>query len=48
MLDVNTKDNQTWVSSQSWLLINAEKRNIEWLGDGTTADKIIEILKRDL
>lgn len=48
MLDVNTKDNQTWVSSQSWLLINAEKRNTEWLGDGTTADKIINILKEKL
>lgn len=48
MLDVNTKDNQTWVSSKSWLLINAEKRNTEWLGDGTTADKIINILKEKL
>jgi UDP-N-acetylglucosamine 2-epimerase (non-hydrolysing) len=48
MLDVNTPNNSTWPSSQTWLSSNAEKRDTSWLGDGTTADKIIEILKRDL
>jgi UDP-N-acetylglucosamine 2-epimerase (non-hydrolysing) len=48
MLDVNTPNNSTWSSSQTWLSSNAEKRDTSWLGDGTTADKIIEILKRDL
>lgn len=48
MLNVNTPNNSTWSSSQTWLSSNAEKRDISWLGDGTTADKIIEILKRDL
>lgn len=48
MLDVNTPHNSSWSSSQSWLMLNAENRNVNWLGDGTTSDKIIEILKRDL
>jgi UDP-N-acetylglucosamine 2-epimerase len=48
MLDVNTATNSTWSDSQSWLLLNADKRDVSWLGDGTTADQIIEILKRDL
>jgi len=48
MLDVNTSTNSTWSDSQSWLLLNAEKRDTSWLGNGTTAAQIIEILKRDL
>lgn len=48
MLDVNTATNSTWSNSQSWLLLNAEKRDTSWLGNGTTAAQIIEILKRDL
>jgi UDP-N-acetylglucosamine 2-epimerase (non-hydrolysing) len=48
MLDVNTATNSTWSDSQSWLLLNADKRDTSWLGNGTTSDKIIEILKRDL
>jgi UDP-N-acetylglucosamine 2-epimerase len=47
MLDVNTA-NTTWVDSQIWLKNEAEKRDITWLGDGNTADKIIDILKREL
>ena len=47
MLDVNTI-NTTWVDSQVWLKNKAETRQTDWLGDGNTADKIIEILKRDL
>ena len=48
MLDVNTSSNSSWSDSQSWLLLNADKRDTSWLGNGTTSDKIIEILKRDL
>jgi UDP-N-acetylglucosamine 2-epimerase len=48
MLDVNTTTNSTWCDSQSWLLLNADKRDTSWLGNGTTAAQIIEILKRDL
>ena len=48
MLDVNTSNNSSWSDSQSWLLLNADKRDTSWLGNGTTSDKIIEILKRDL
>ena len=47
MLDVNSA-NSTWIDSQIWLKNEAEKRDVTWLGDGNTADKIIEILKRDL
>jgi len=48
MLDVNTSNNSTWSDSQSWLLLNAEKRDVSWLGDGKTAEKIINILKEKL
>jgi len=48
MLDVNTINNSTWFNSYSWLLVNAEKRNIEWLGDGNTANNIINLLKQFL
>jgi UDP-N-acetylglucosamine 2-epimerase len=48
MLDVNSATNSTWADSQSWLLLNADKRDTNWLGNGTTAAQIIEILKRDL
>jgi UDP-N-acetylglucosamine 2-epimerase (non-hydrolysing) len=48
MIDVNTHNHRSHSSSEAWLLINAEKRDPSWLGDGTTADQIIEILKRDL
>jgi UDP-N-acetylglucosamine 2-epimerase (non-hydrolysing) len=47
MLNVNTV-NTTWLDSQIWLKYKAKTRQTEWLGDGNTADKIIEILKRDL
>jgi UDP-N-acetylglucosamine 2-epimerase len=48
MVDVNTSGNETWYGSFEWLINESVKRNTSWLGDGTTADKIIEILKRDL
>jgi UDP-N-acetylglucosamine 2-epimerase (non-hydrolysing) len=44
MINVNTENNQTWPNSFEWL--DSEKEiNTEWLGDGTTSDKIIETLK---
>lgn len=48
MIDVNTDNHYSQVNSESWLLINAEKRDPSWLGDGTTSEQIIEILKREL
>lgn len=48
MINVDNYNNQTYSSSESWLLINAEKRDTSWLGDGTTSDQIIEILKEKL
>ena len=47
MLDVNTI-NTTWLDSQIWLKNEAEKRDVTWLGDGNTSNKIIEILKQNL
>jgi UDP-N-acetylglucosamine 2-epimerase (non-hydrolysing) len=45
MIDVNTENNQTWSNSFNW--IDSEKEvNTDWLGDGTTSDKIIETLKK--
>lgn len=44
MINVNTENNQTWSNSFEWL--DSEKEiNTEWLGDGTTSDKIIETLR---
>jgi hypothetical protein len=48
MLDVNTADNKTWNDSKSWLLTDSKKRNVDWLGAGDTAEKIIQILKNYL
>lgn len=48
MFDVNTRDNMTWASADAWLLLNSEKRNVKWLGDGSTSERIIEILKTNL
>lgn len=48
MIDVNTTNNLTWTSSESWLLLNCNKRNTDWLGDGETSEKIISILKEKL
>ena len=44
MLDVNTVNNQSWDKSFDWLEGDNEI-NLEWLGDGTTSDKIIQTLK---
>jgi UDP-N-acetylglucosamine 2-epimerase len=46
MLDVNCNDN--WLLSFDWILSNSNNRTIEWLGDGTTSEQIIKILKTHL
>jgi UDP-N-acetylglucosamine 2-epimerase (non-hydrolysing) len=48
MIDVNTSNNISQSNSESWLLINAEKRDTKWLGNGTTAQQIIDILKQEV
>lgn len=48
MIDVNSKNNQTWFDSLHWLNNDAEKRNFNWLGNGKTSDMIIQILKEKL
>ena len=45
MIDVNTNKNITWTGSESWLLLKSNNRKTEWLGDGDTSNKIINILK---
>jgi len=37
-----------WDKVVAWLHLNCFKSNTEWLGDGTTSDKIIEILNEKL
>lgn len=48
MVNVNKKGDSTWDKSQLWLLSNSEKRDTKWLGDGTTSEQIINILKQVL
>lgn len=48
MIDVNTKNNLTWNKSVNFIEWGAKFMNTSWLGDGATADKIIEILKVEL
>ena len=45
MFDV---ENNRWDRVKAWLLLNCYKVDTKWLGDGTTSDKIIEILKNKL
>ena len=47
MIDVNTSNNLTWKFSKVWLHSNPIP-DISWLGDGTTSDKVIKILKDKL
>jgi UDP-N-acetylglucosamine 2-epimerase (non-hydrolysing) len=48
MMDVNSQ-NQTWADSYYWVEnIFGYKNNVSWLGDGTTADMIIKILKEQI
>lgn len=46
MLDVNSR--LSWNGSIFYLETESNRMNPNWLGDGTTADKIIEILKNEL
>lgn len=46
MLDINTI--KSWTSSISWLEKESSKRNADWLGNGSTSEQIINILKRVL
>jgi hypothetical protein len=48
MINVNKIDDISWSYSENWLLLNSEKRDINWLGDGNTSEKIINILKEKL
>jgi len=47
MIDVNTSNNLTWKFSKVWLHSNPIP-DVSWLGDGTTSDKVIKILKDKL
>jgi len=46
MLDVNS-ENKTWKEAIDWIESNP-KINIEWMGEGDTSEKIINILKEKL
>ena len=48
MINVNEKNHISWASSESWLLLNSNNKNINWLGDGNTSENIIKILKEKL
>jgi UDP-N-acetylglucosamine 2-epimerase (non-hydrolysing) len=50
MIDVNTDHNynNTWTTSLDWLKINSKTMRVGWLGNGTTAEQIIKILKEIL
>ncbi len=45
MIDVNDTN---WSSAESWLILNCYKADTKWLGDGTTSDQVIKILKEKL
>ena len=47
-IDVNTENNLTWGVSLDYIERSEEFMDPSWLGDGTTAHKIIEILKKEL
>jgi UDP-N-acetylglucosamine 2-epimerase len=48
MIDVNTSHNKTWEDSLKWLKNDSNNMDSSWLGDGNTAEKIIQILKKNL
>jgi len=48
MINVNEKNHISWASSENWLLLDSDKRNINWLGDGKTSENIIKILREKL
>jgi len=47
-IDVNTEKNLTWIVSLNYIKRADEFIDASWLGDGTTADKIVQILKENL
>jgi len=48
MLDVNSSFNESWTKSIIWMNLDYKNYNTLWLGDGTTSDRIINILKEQL
>lgn len=48
MVDVNSSFNDSWTKSVIWMNTDYKNYNTLWLGDGTTSDKIINILKEQL
>ena len=48
MIDVNNDNITTEFGYRDWLDGYDENKNSDWLGNGTTSDKIVEILKREL
>lgn len=45
MLDVNTMYNYTWTHVESWLENEFNKKSISWLGNGSTSEDVIKIIK---
>lgn len=48
MIDVNNLDDLVYKQVEDWLLKKFPQREVGWLGDGSTSDKIINILKEKL
>jgi UDP-N-acetylglucosamine 2-epimerase len=48
MINVNKKFDLSWTYSEGWLLLNCNKRDVSWLGDGNTSQKIINTLKEKI
>lgn len=48
MVDMNSENNPSWELSDRWLTEGFVKKNSQWLGDGSTSEKIIQILKEKL
>ncbi len=45
---INVNNDRDWSNSESWLLLNCDKADTKWLGDGKTSDHVINILKEKL
>ena len=48
IIDVNSSFNTSWTKSYIWMGLDYNKCDTLWLGNGTTSDKIINILKEQL
>lgn len=44
-VDINTASNSTWNGSYEWIDKPKDSFDTSWLGDGTTSDMVIDILK---